>query len=286
MACDCLIDVYHANTWSHAKEMIVSSLKNVHQSTKRIIIASTALSMGVNFPDIEYIINWGPPRTLLDYHQEAGRAGRDGRKAHSIVTYHGQMAAQCETDVKEFIRSTDCLRVASLLPLDKHVEPHLPGHDCCSHCHSQCKCDGDSCTVPVPSHESEQDVTSNVCKNPVLVRSVTLDDKSDLKSALEELAEMFNSQGSIVLNTEDQTGIIEDLVRQSTSIFTVKDIVQNFPILSLQHVIKILEVFNEIFEDIECVDEILTNLIHDVQFEQHSNIPDIESAPFEDAEDI
>ena len=70
--CDCLIGVYHANTWSHTKEMIVSSLKNVTQSTKRIIIASTALSMGVNFPDIEYIINWGPPRTLLDYHQEAG----------------------------------------------------------------------------------------------------------------------------------------------------------------------------------------------------------------------
>ena len=86
-------------TWSHAKEMIVSSLKNVHQSTKRIIIALIALSMGANFPDIEYIINWDPLRTLLDYHQEAGRAGRDGRKAHSIVTYHGQMAAQCETDV-------------------------------------------------------------------------------------------------------------------------------------------------------------------------------------------
>jgi hypothetical protein len=51
MACDCLIDVYHANTWSHAKEMIVSSLKNVHQSTKRIIISLIALSMGANFPD-------------------------------------------------------------------------------------------------------------------------------------------------------------------------------------------------------------------------------------------
>ena len=52
---------------------------------KRVIIATTALCMGVNFPDVWFIINWGPARSILDQHQEAGRAGRDGKRAHVVV---------------------------------------------------------------------------------------------------------------------------------------------------------------------------------------------------------
>ena len=44
-ACECLIGVYHANTGTHAKEKIVSSLKNVNESAKRIIIASAACEL-------------------------------------------------------------------------------------------------------------------------------------------------------------------------------------------------------------------------------------------------
>lgn len=55
-----------------------------------MVIAATALYMGINFPDIHYIINWGPPKTIIDQHQEAGRAGRDGLCAYVIVIYYGQ----------------------------------------------------------------------------------------------------------------------------------------------------------------------------------------------------
>ena len=36
------------------------------QTKKRIVVARIALSMGVNFGDIPYVINWGPARNLLD----------------------------------------------------------------------------------------------------------------------------------------------------------------------------------------------------------------------------
>ena len=52
---------------------------------KRVIIATTALCMGVNFPDVWFIINWGPARSILDQHQEAGSAGRVGKIAHVVV---------------------------------------------------------------------------------------------------------------------------------------------------------------------------------------------------------
>ena len=44
--------------------------------SKQVVIASTALSMGVNFPDIRYVINWGP--------QEPG--SRQSRQRWHIVT--------------------------------------------------------------------------------------------------------------------------------------------------------------------------------------------------------
>ena len=46
--------------------------------------------IGVNFLYIWYIVNWGPARSLLDQHQEAGRAGRDGLPSHVLIIYHGQ----------------------------------------------------------------------------------------------------------------------------------------------------------------------------------------------------
>ena len=72
--------------------------------------------MGVNFPDVRYVINWVPQRTLIAYHQEAGRAGRDGKQAHSIIIYHGNQAAHCEHDIKQLVCAEGCYRVASLKP--------------------------------------------------------------------------------------------------------------------------------------------------------------------------
>ena len=79
--------------------------------------------MGVNFPNIRYIINWGPPRTLLDFHQEAGRAGRDGESSHVTIVYHGNQLANCEDDIKDFVNSTGCYRVASYKSFDSLTLP-------------------------------------------------------------------------------------------------------------------------------------------------------------------
>ena len=79
-------------------------------SKKRVIVASSALSMGVNFPDIKYVINWGHARTILDQLQEAGRAGRDGELSHSITIYHGHQLFHCEDDEDNWMLSSCCLQ--------------------------------------------------------------------------------------------------------------------------------------------------------------------------------
>ena len=132
-------------SWTETKEEFLSSFKS-QTLLKKVVVSSTALSMGVNFPDVKFAVNWGPPRTLLEYHQEAGITGWNGNQAHSIVIYHGNQTAHCEADVKNFVCTSDCYRVASLKPFVDNVKPLQPGHNCCSNCALNCKCET-SCSV-------------------------------------------------------------------------------------------------------------------------------------------
>jgi len=72
----CLIGIFQSLSDKKYKERLLLSFKN--NGVKRVAIASTALSMGVNFPHVRYIVLFGPAGSLLDFHQEAGRAGQDG----------------------------------------------------------------------------------------------------------------------------------------------------------------------------------------------------------------
>ena len=57
------------------------------QGKRKMMIATSAFSMGIDVPDIELVVHFNAPINMTDYIQQIGRVGRDGRKAHCVLFY-------------------------------------------------------------------------------------------------------------------------------------------------------------------------------------------------------
>jgi superfamily II DNA helicase RecQ/uncharacterized C2H2 Zn-finger protein len=73
------------NAYYHDAVGKASMLGEFMEGKQRVIVATSALGMGVDIPDIRCIVHVDRPRTLLDYAQESGRAGRDGVRSEAVI---------------------------------------------------------------------------------------------------------------------------------------------------------------------------------------------------------
>lgn len=76
-----------------------------------IVVATNAFGMGIDRPDVRFVLHYSLPGTLEAYYQEAGRAGRDGLPARAILLYSPKDTSLQEFFIENDAPSIDELRV-------------------------------------------------------------------------------------------------------------------------------------------------------------------------------
>ena len=99
-----------ASERNHEQEMYMKA------GRRTVMVATSAFGLGIDKPDIRYIVHYQAPASLEQYVQEAGRAGRDGRKANCILLYDPDDRTIHEALLaKSRVRPDQLYRVASAL---------------------------------------------------------------------------------------------------------------------------------------------------------------------------
>ncbi|MEW5987829.1 MAG: DEAD/DEAH box helicase [Chloroflexota bacterium] len=96
---------YHAGMENRAQAQ-----DNFMSGRTRLIVATIAFGMGVDKPDIRFIIHYGLPASVEAYYQEAGRAGRDGQPAYCILLHSASDKATLNRHANQDVVTIEFLR--------------------------------------------------------------------------------------------------------------------------------------------------------------------------------
>ncbi len=252
-----VIGMFHHNTLEKYKDRIINSFYAPH-GVCRVVFATNALGMGINFADVRYVVHYGPPRNVEDFVQEIGRAGRDGKYSTSILIYQGKHLRKCERKVKEYAKSDTCLRSILLSEFGVSKESNT-AHNCCLACHQKCCCVKDkdtSCNKDFPLLLHKLKNGESKSENPTNKRKVGKNDMCLLEELLRDYQkELESTCPSFYMSPEYTTGFSATLIKAVLSkaryIFTIEYILDNLPVFKMEHAIAILHMVADVFEDFE-----------------------------------
>ena len=233
-----LYGMFHSKTPESIKKNILCEFVK-RDSKMRLVVATCALGMGVDIPDVELIIHYGIPTEVESYVQEIGRGGRDGRACDALLYYKPYHLAHCDKEMREYVKATNCRR-KELLKHFKEKEAALDVmHKCCDSCTQLCKCQGDNCVMQL---EAEENVDIRL-PGESLSRTVENEEREQFIELLTDIDKLgtYETLGS---------DLILEIAGKLEYIFFADFLIGNFPIFNLHLANDIILALKDIFNDI------------------------------------
>ena len=98
---------YHAGLDTSVKDQ---RQRDWQEDKVRVMVATNAFGMGIDKPDVRLVIHIDCPDSLEAYFQEAGRAGRDGRKAYAVLLYNDADHRKLDKRISDTFPEKDYIR--------------------------------------------------------------------------------------------------------------------------------------------------------------------------------
>ena len=98
---------YHAGLSNEERSL---KQQQWQENAYRVIVATNAFGMGIDKPDVRLVIHVDLPDSIEAYFQEAGRAGRDGLKAYSVILYSNSDKAMLTKRITDTFPEKDYIK--------------------------------------------------------------------------------------------------------------------------------------------------------------------------------